>query len=34
MGYVVIEGASGKRGQVLFEILSDHLVGIKQNFGT
>ena len=29
-----IEGVSGKRGQVPFENLDDHVVGIKQNFGT
>ena len=28
-----IEGVSGKRGQVPFENLGDHIVGIKQNFG-
>ena len=29
-----IEGVSGKGGQVPFENLGDHIVGIKQNFGT
>ena len=28
------EGVSSKRGQVPFEYLGDHIVGIKQNFGT
>ena len=28
------EGVSGKRGQVPFENLGNHVMGIKQNFGT
>ena len=30
----IIKGASGKRGQVPFENLGDHVESIKQNFGT
>ena len=30
----VIEGVSDKRGQVPFENLGDHVVGIKQKIGT
>ena len=30
----IIEGASGKRGQVPSENLGDHIVGIKHNLGT
>ena len=30
----IYEGASSKRGQVPFENLGDHIVSIKQNFGT
>ena len=30
----IIEGTSGKRGQVPFERLDDHIMGIKENFGT
>ena len=29
-----IEGTSSKGGQVPFENLGDHMVGIKHNFGT